>query len=68
MGLDAFGDIQNVDGLSVDEINSHMLTSALWAESQNYHCCIVVDDDLSYHDNEILYEFVWKYLFESLLQ
>jgi polyhydroxybutyrate depolymerase len=66
LGFDAFGEVQNVDGLHPDELYSHMLTSTLWAESQNYHSCIIADDYLSYN-NGIVYEFVWEYLFQSLL-
>lgn len=69
LGLDAFGSVQNVDGLSLDELTAHMLTSTLFADSGNYHSCIVVDEYMSYTEDGATahYEFVWVYMFRSLL-
>lgn len=65
LGLQVFGPLQNVD---TGELTSHMLTTALPADSQNYHSCIIVDEYVLYNeDGAILYEYVWVYMFTRLL-
>jgi len=67
LGLAAFGLPQNVDGLSIDGLTSHMLTSTLQTDSENYHSCIILDEYLQFENGTPLYEFVWIYLFTHLM-
>lgn len=70
LGLDTFGDIQRVDGLSKDELSSHMLTSLILdIPDRNYHCSVVADDYLPFANDSHThaYEHVWNYLFTELI-
>lgn len=65
VGMEAFGPIQNVDGLATPQITSHMLTSAIEIDHANYHSAVIVDQYLPLDANgQSLYAPAWR----SMLQ
>lgn len=68
LGLDAFGPLQNVDGKAPGELTSHMLTSLMDIDHENYHSAVVVDDFLPIGAmGENVYRPTWTYLLREQL-
>ncbi|MEO1279263.1 MAG: GC-type dockerin domain-anchored protein [Planctomycetota bacterium] len=63
LGLDAFGPLESVDRKPAGELSSHMLTSLIDIDHENYHSAVVVDDFLpSGATGDNVYQPVWTYL------
>jgi hypothetical protein len=66
-GMDVFGSAQRVDGKTIDELHSHILTS--WIHDipdRNFHNAVAVDDYMPFNGNTPTYEPVWTDMFSSL--
>lgn len=60
LGMEAFGPLQNIDGLPAEDVASTMLTSTLVIPGTNYHNCVAADEFLPRDDaGSNLYAPVW---------
>ena len=69
LGLNAFGPVQNVDGLTQEQLTSHNLTSThIEPGVFNYHSATIADHELFFDNSgRPFYEDVWQYMLEELL-